>query len=69
MKGDAGPGAAYNNVMTHQWHPTRAGATKRGTTPAWLAPEVFRGKPVTQRSDVYSYGVICWELMSGHTLG
>jgi hypothetical protein len=30
---------------------------------------VFRGKAVTQRSDVYSYGVICWELMSGHKLG
>ena len=25
----------------------RAGAVKRGTTPAWLAPEVFRGPAVT----------------------
>ena len=49
--------------------PMRVGATKGGTTPAWLAPEVFRGRAVTQPSDVYSFGVICWELMSGHKLG
>lgn len=28
----------------------------------WQAPEVFSGKPVTVQSDVWSYGVLSWEL-------
>lgn len=28
----------------------------------WLAPEVLQGRGATPASDVYSYGVILWEL-------
>jgi tRNA A-37 threonylcarbamoyl transferase component Bud32 len=31
-------------------------------SPAWAAPEVLRSQPYTDRADVYSYGVILWEI-------
>ncbi|KAL6061719.1 Center divider [Balamuthia mandrillaris] len=30
--------------------------------PLWLAPEVMRGEEYSEKSDVYSYGIILWEL-------
>lgn len=32
-------------------------------TPAWMAPEVLRGEEYTLRADVYSFGVILWEVL------
>ena len=32
-------------------------------TPGWTAPEVLRGLPSSSAADVYSYGVILWELV------
>jgi serine/threonine protein kinase len=31
----------------------------------WLAPEVFAGEAPTEKSDVFSLGVVLWELWSG----
>lgn len=31
-------------------------------TPCWVAPEIFRGEPYTETVDVYSYGIVLWEL-------
>eukprot|EP01099_Mayorella_cantabrigiensis_P000837 TRINITY_DN1356_c0_g2_i5.p1 TRINITY_DN1356_c0_g2~~TRINITY_DN1356_c0_g2_i5.p1 ORF type:complete len:573 (+),score=151.87 TRINITY_DN1356_c0_g2_i5:542-2260(+) len=31
----------------------------------WVAPEVFKGAPYSMAADVYSYGVILWELFTG----
>ena len=36
---------------------------KLGTLP-WTAPEVFEDQPHTEKSDVYSYGIILYELLS-----
>lgn len=30
----------------------------------WLAPEVFNNCPYTYASDVYSYGIILWEMIA-----
>uniref|UniRef100_M8BPB0 Serine/threonine-protein kinase CTR1 n=1 Tax=Aegilops tauschii TaxID=37682 RepID=M8BPB0_AEGTA len=39
--------------------------TKNGKgTPQWMAPEVLRSEPSNEKSDVYSYGVVLWELVT-----
>lgn len=32
--------------------------------PQWMAPEVLRSEPSNEKSDVYSYGVVLWELVT-----
>lgn len=32
------------------------------STPAWTAPEVLRGEKYSASADVYSFGVIVWEM-------
>ena len=31
----------------------------------YIAPEVLRGKPYTKAADIYSFGIIIWEMTSG----
>ncbi|CAH8385369.1 unnamed protein product [Eruca vesicaria subsp. sativa] len=31
-------------------------------TPEWVAPEVIRNEPLSEKCDIYSFGVIMWEL-------
>lgn len=45
-------------------HPAAAGAALPGTV-QYMAPEYFRGEGGTVRSDVYSLGVIAYQLLSG----
>ncbi len=42
---------------------TRAGFTLG--TPCYMAPEQVRGQPVTRQSDVYSFGMLLFELLTG----
>ena len=34
-------------------------------TPAWMAPEVIREKPVGTMADIYGVGLVMWEMLSG----
>src|SRR2546430_15876219 len=33
---------------------------------SYIAPEVFQGKKRTKKSDIYSIGMIMWEVFAGH---
>lgn len=34
-------------------------------TPRWTAPEVLASRPYTERADVYSFGIVVWEMVTG----
>ncbi|XP_076941828.1 serine/threonine-protein kinase 52-like [Bidens hawaiensis] len=39
--------------------------TKSGKgTPQWMAPEIIRNEQADEKSDVYSYGVVLWEIVT-----
>mmetsp|Transcript_24146 Transcript_24146/g.57565 ORF Transcript_24146/g.57565 Transcript_24146/m.57565 type:complete len:881 (+) Transcript_24146:43-2685(+) len=38
----------------------------RAGTPVYLAPEALQGAPTTNKVDVYSFAIICWEMITGH---
>uniref|UniRef100_A0A8C8SD16 mitogen-activated protein kinase kinase kinase n=1 Tax=Pelusios castaneus TaxID=367368 RepID=A0A8C8SD16_9SAUR len=49
--------------LAREWHRT----TKMSTagTYAWMAPEVIKASTFSKGSDIWSYGVLLWELLTG----
>nr|KAJ0225584.1 hypothetical protein LSAT_V11C100017380 [Lactuca sativa] len=50
-----------SRVKHHTYLKTKSG---RGT-PQWMAPEILRNEDTDEKSDVYSYGVVLWEITTG----
>jgi serine/threonine protein kinase len=45
---------------------SKSDSFKRYGTPGYIAPEVFQGLPVTEKCDLFSLGMLFYELITGH---
>ncbi|XP_057717898.1 probable serine/threonine-protein kinase SIS8 [Arachis stenosperma] len=48
--------------LSRMKHHTFLSSKSCAGTPEWMAPEVLRNEPANEKCDVYSFGVILWEL-------
>ena len=58
---DHGPSDASSRVTA----PGRDSRPDPVGTPLYMAPELWRGNPATRRSDLYSLGILLYELLAG----
>lgn len=52
------------NEMYHVRGTTTYKLTKRCGSPRYMAPEVFQGFPYNHKADVYSFGLLLWQICS-----
>ncbi|KFK41812.1 hypothetical protein AALP_AA2G174700 [Arabis alpina] len=50
--------------LSRMKHSTYLSSKSTAGTAEWMAPEVLRNEPANEKCDVYSYGVILWELFT-----
>ncbi len=49
-------------LMRTTWRP---GADRPAGTPPYMAPELWRGEGLSEKTDVYALGVLLWEVLGG----
>lgn len=62
--------SAINTNKSYEHSPTAANLTQVGAvlgTPLYMSPEQCRGEKLTRHSDIYSLGVIAYQMLSGVT--
>ncbi|OMO86600.1 hypothetical protein COLO4_21056 [Corchorus olitorius] len=50
--------------LSRMKHHTFLSSKSTAGTPEWMAPEILRNEPANEKCDVYSFGVILWELVT-----
>lgn len=49
---------------SREWNEISTKMSFAGTV-AWMAPEVIRNEPCNEKVDIWSFGVVLWELLTG----